>query len=78
MASNDPILEGVGLTHLGSSKALLGKHEGPFITEFRDFALRGNMVDMAVGIIIGAAFGRGEFPGQRHSHASDWAVDGPI
>jgi large conductance mechanosensitive channel len=58
MASNDPILEGVGLTHLGSSKALLGKHEGPFITEFRDFALRGNMVDMAVGIIIGAAFGR--------------------
>ena len=26
--------------------------------EFRDFALRGNMMDMAVGIIIGAAFGR--------------------
>jgi large conductance mechanosensitive channel len=25
--------------------------------EFRDFALRGNVVDMAVGIIIGAAFG---------------------
>jgi large conductance mechanosensitive channel len=25
--------------------------------EFREFALRGNMVDMAVGIIIGAAFG---------------------
>ena len=58
MASNDPILEGVGLTHLGSPKALLGKRGGPFITEFRDFALRGNMVDMAVGIIIGAAFGR--------------------
>lgn len=28
------------------------------LEEFRDFALRGNMVDMAVGIIIGAAFGR--------------------
>lgn len=25
--------------------------------EFRDFAMRGNMVDMAVGIIIGGAFG---------------------
>ena len=25
--------------------------------EFKEFALRGNMVDMAVGIIIGAAFG---------------------
>lgn len=29
-----------------------------FIEEFRKFALRGNMVDMAVGIIIGAAFGK--------------------
>lgn len=58
MASNDPVLEGVGLTHLGSPKALLGKRGGPFVSEFRDFALRGNMVDMAVGIIIGAAFGR--------------------
>lgn len=27
------------------------------VKEFREFALRGNMVDMAVGIIIGAAFG---------------------
>jgi large conductance mechanosensitive channel len=26
--------------------------------EFREFALRGNVLDMAVGIIIGAAFGR--------------------
>ncbi len=26
--------------------------------EFRDFAMRGNVVDMAVGIIIGAAFGK--------------------
>lgn len=28
------------------------------IKEFRDFAMRGNVVDMAVGIIIGAAFGK--------------------
>lgn len=27
------------------------------IKEFRDFAVRGNVVDMAVGIIIGGAFG---------------------
>lgn len=28
-----------------------------FIKEFRDFAIRGNVIDLAVGIIIGAAFG---------------------
>ena len=27
-----------------------------FLKEFRDFALRGNVMDMAVGVIIGAAF----------------------
>ncbi len=29
-----------------------------FLKEFREFAVRGNVVDMAVGIIIGAAFGK--------------------
>ena len=29
-----------------------------FMTEFREFAIKGNMVDLAVGVIIGAAFGR--------------------
>jgi large conductance mechanosensitive channel len=28
------------------------------LKEFREFAVRGNVVDMAVGIIIGAAFGK--------------------
>lgn len=28
------------------------------IREFREFAIKGNMVDMAVGIIIGGAFGK--------------------
>ena len=28
------------------------------LKEFRDFAMRGNVIDMAVGIIIGAAFGK--------------------
>jgi len=29
-----------------------------FMSEFKDFAVKGNVVDMAVGIIIGAAFGK--------------------
>jgi large conductance mechanosensitive channel len=58
MSTDDSILQGVGLAHLGSPKALLGKRGGPFLREFSDFALRGNMLDMAIGIIIGAAFGR--------------------
>ena len=29
-----------------------------FLQEFKEFAMRGNMIDMAVGIIIGAAFGK--------------------
>jgi large conductance mechanosensitive channel len=28
-----------------------------FIQEFKEFALKGNVMDMAVGVIIGAAFG---------------------
>src|SRR6266487_1227845 len=28
------------------------------LKEFREFALRGNVVDLAVGVIIGAAFGK--------------------
>lgn len=31
---------------------------GNFIKEFKDFAVRGNAVDMAVGVIIGGAFGK--------------------
>ncbi len=31
---------------------------GKFIQEFKDFALKGNVMDMAVGIIIGGAFGK--------------------
>ena len=28
------------------------------ISEFREFAMRGNVVDLAVGVVIGAAFGK--------------------
>ena len=29
-----------------------------FTSEFREFALKGNVIDLAVGVIIGAAFGK--------------------
>ncbi len=29
-----------------------------FATEFKEFAVKGNVVDLAVGVIIGAAFGK--------------------
>ncbi|MDE6273412.1 MAG: large-conductance mechanosensitive channel protein MscL [Muribaculaceae bacterium] len=29
-----------------------------FLTDFKEFALKGNIVDMAVGVIIGGAFGK--------------------
>lgn len=31
---------------------------GKFISEFKEFAVKGNAVDMAVGVIIGGAFGK--------------------
>jgi large conductance mechanosensitive channel len=31
--------------------------EGSMLEEFKKFAMRGNVVDLAVGVIIGAAFG---------------------
>ena len=29
-----------------------------FMSEFKSFAMRGNVIDLAVGVVIGAAFGR--------------------
>lgn len=29
-----------------------------FITEFKEFAVKGNVIDLAVGVIIGGAFGK--------------------
>ncbi len=29
-----------------------------FIAEFKEFAMKGNVVDMAIGVVIGAAFGK--------------------
>jgi large conductance mechanosensitive channel len=35
-----------------------GREGGAMIKEFKEFAMRGNVVDMAVGIIMGAGFGK--------------------
>lgn len=31
---------------------------GKFIEDFKNFALKGNVIDMAVGVIVGGAFGK--------------------
>jgi large conductance mechanosensitive channel len=31
---------------------------GKFLTEFKEFAMKGNVVDMAVGVVVGGAFGK--------------------
>jgi large conductance mechanosensitive channel len=41
-----------GIDFLGSCY-----RERPMLEEFKKFAMRGNVVDLAVGVIIGAAFG---------------------
>jgi large conductance mechanosensitive channel len=35
-----------------------GRKEDAMIEEFKRFALKGNVVDLAIGVIIGAAFGK--------------------
>jgi large conductance mechanosensitive channel len=35
-----------------------GDNSMGFTTEFKEFAMKGNVVDLAVGVIIGAAFGK--------------------
>jgi large conductance mechanosensitive channel len=47
-----------------STTSLIGKfgkpikQMNPLLKEFRDFAMRGNVIDLAVGVIIGVAFGK--------------------
>ena len=43
-----------------------------FIKEFREFAMRGNVVDMAVGVIIGGAFGKIVSFSERYFYAGAW------
>ena len=34
------------------------KHAFSFLDEFKKFAFKGNLIDMAIGIVLGAAFGK--------------------
>ena len=43
------------MAKLNNIKDLAGKSKG-FVDEFREFITRGNVMDMAVGVIIGASF----------------------
>ncbi len=43
--------------HMGSPTSLL-RGGSNMLRDFKEFALRGSMVDLAVGIILGVAFGR--------------------
>lgn len=36
----------------------VGKKSGGLLTEFKEFAMKGNVIDMAVGVVIGGAFGK--------------------
>lgn len=40
------------------------------LNEFKEFAVKGNVVDMAVGIVVGVAFGKAEASRGVGSHAT--------
>jgi large conductance mechanosensitive channel len=41
-----------------SRRTIPGVNNMSFASEFKEFAMKGNVVDLAVGVIIGAAFGK--------------------
>lgn len=45
-------------TRLNVGKQPEKEHVMGFMKEFKEFAMKGNVVDLAVGVIIGAAFGK--------------------
>lgn len=45
-------------TLAGAAPADATRKMGSVLTEFKNFALKGNVIDLAIGVIIGAAFGK--------------------
>jgi large conductance mechanosensitive channel len=41
-----------------STSKIINQKIMSFLKEFRDFAMRGSVIDLAIGVIIGAAFGK--------------------
>lgn len=54
----DLVMQDPGLAHMANPSQLFRGGNKPMFKEFKEFAMRGNVLDMAVGIVIGAAFGR--------------------
>lgn len=46
------------MSQLGQVGAGSAKKALSFVSEFKNFAFKGNLIDMAVGVIIGGAFGK--------------------
>ncbi len=46
------------LPHMANPAPMFRVGGKPMLKEFKEFALRGNVLDMAIGIILGVAFGR--------------------
>jgi large conductance mechanosensitive channel len=51
-------LKDPGLAHMANPSQFFRAGGAPVLKDFKEFAMRGNVLDMAVGIVIGAAFGR--------------------
>src|SRR5262249_12607934 len=56
--STDQINLGNFTTHMANPAPLFQSKGGKSINEFREFALKSSVLDMAIGIILGVAFGK--------------------
>jgi large conductance mechanosensitive channel len=54
----DLVMQDPGLAHMANPSQFFRGGNKRMFKEFKEFAMRGNVLDMAVGIVIGAAFGR--------------------
>ncbi len=54
----DPVSFSNFPAHMVNPAPLFRSRRGGVLQEFREFALRGNVLDMAIGIILGVAFGK--------------------
>lgn len=46
------------MAEIGKMGERMGREATGLLKEFRDFAMRGNVIDLAVGVVIGGAFGK--------------------
>ncbi len=56
VAGSSPAGRPNGTANARASALLYSPHMAKFIDEFKAFALRGNALDLAIGVVIGAAF----------------------